>query len=443
MRNLITPGSLAGPLEAAFDRLWPLHRSLAGPGFLASLDILAEIMPLDRLLFPSGSKALDWTVPPEWHPRQAYILTPDGRRIADIGDNNLHLVGYSMPFRGRLSLAELRKHLHSRPDLPQAIPYVTSYYKRVWGFCLPHALLAGLPEGDYEVVVDTELRDGHVVVAETVLPGRETDEVLLSSYLCHPSMANNELSGPLVLAFLHQALSRLPARRFTYRFVLLPESIGSICYLSRRGGHFLEHLAGGLVLTCLGGASELTYKRSRRADGLMDRAATAVLRGHGSPRITRFNPADGSDERQYCSPGFNLPVGSLSRTPYGVYPEYHTSLDNKDIMDFRLLEDSVSRTLEILLALEDNHVPVNLSPYGEPQLGRRSLYPQLSKDTELGAFHQAIMWTLNLADGEHDLLDIAHESGLAPAVLAEAGDALERAGLLRRDPPETRAVRRP
>jgi aminopeptidase-like protein len=430
---MIAKGSLAGPLEETFDRLWPLHRSLAGPGFLESLDILDAIMPHDRLLFPSGSQALDWTVPPEWHPREAYIVTPDGRRIADIRENNLHLVSYSVPFRGRLSLAELKEHLHTRPDLPQAIPYVTSYYNPAWGFCMPHALLETLPEGAYEVVVDTRLAPGNVVVAEAMLPGEEEGEVLLSSYLCHPSMANNELSGPLALVYAYQALSRMPRRRFTYRFALLPESIGSICYLSLRGEHFMRRLTGGLVLTCMGGTRDFSYKLSRRGDSMMDRAAQAVLKARSDSRIVRFNPADGSDERQYCSPGFNLPVGALSRTPYGTYPEYHTSLDNKEIMDFGHMEDSVATVLDILWAMEANHTPINLSPYGEPQLGRRSLYPQLSKDTELSAFHQAIMWVLNLADGKHDLLDIAHESGLAPGLLAQVCGVLEDADLLERE----------
>lgn len=434
---------LAERMEKTFDRLWPLHRSLAGPGFVASLDVLGGIMPHERLLFPTGTQVLDWTVPSEWHPREAYFLAPDGRRCADIRENTLHLLGYSAPFRGRVSLAELREHLHTRPDLPEAVPYATSYYSPRWGFCIPHALLETLPEGDYEVVIDTELVPGHVTVAEAVLPGEGAEEILLSSYLCHPAMANNELSGPLVLSYLYEQVRRLPRRRYTYRFVLLPETIGSICLLSLRGEHLVRHLRAGLMLTCLGDAGAFTYKRSRRGGALVDRAAEAVLAARGPHRLLAFDPADGSDERQYCSPGFNLPVGTLSRSIYGQYREYHTSLDNKAFMDFGSMAQSVAVALEVLQALEANHAPVNLSPRGEPQLGKRNLYPTLSAETSLAQAQQAVMWLLNYGDGEHDLLEISRLSGLSPVLLGHMSEKLQAAGLVRADQARSNAKENP
>lgn len=420
-------------LEAYFDSLWPINRSLAGPGFLASLDILSKLMPHERLLFPSGSQALDWTVPMEWHPRTAYIVTPDGRRIADLAVNNLHLVSYSNPFRGRVALAELKEHLHTRPDLPDAIPFVTAYYKDYWGFCIPHTLFETLTDGEYEVVVDTYFIKGNVVVAEAVLPGSSRQEVLITSYLCHPSLANNELSGPLTLCFLYRLMQARRERHYTYRFVLMPETIGAICYLSMRGEHFRSNLTGGLLLSCLGDKGPLTFKSSRRGDTLMDRTVRTVLAGRGEYKSVPFDPSNGSDERQYCSPGFNLPLCSLSRSIYGMYPEYHTSLDNKSIMNFEALEQSVVTAFEILAALENNCVPVNLAPYGEPQLGRRKLYPDVSSAHELAAQQKAMMWLLNLGDGEHDLISIAERSGLAPGLLEKALLLLEGAQLMRRD----------
>jgi aminopeptidase-like protein len=411
-----TPGEIA----AYFDRLWPILRSITGAGVRETHDILSELVPLNRREIPTGTRVLDWTIPPEWVVREAYVVGPNGERVADVHRNNLHLLNYSVPFRGTLSKDELLAHLHSLPDQPDAIPYVTSYYSPRWGFCIAHRDLERLPEGRYEIVVDTDLVDGSLTISDVVLPGEEPDEVLLSTYTCHPSLASNELSGPLVMAFLYRRLAALPRRRLTYRFVFLPETIGSIAYLA-------EH---GYVVNCIGDDGSFTYKRSRRHDSLADRAALHVLDSRRpDSHIVDFFPDRGSDERQYCSPGFNLPVGSLMRSMYGEYPEYHTSLDNRDLVSFEAMCESIDVYAQILRTLDVNSTFVNLSPYGEPQLGRRGLYETLGTKV-VGATTSAIMWVLSYSDGEHDLLDIADRSGQEIEVLAAAADACVEKGLL-------------
>ncbi len=434
-------------IEEYFDRLWPLLRSLTGAGVRATHDILSEIVPLERVEVPSGTRVFDWTVPKEWVAREAYVRSPDGRRRFELADNNLRLVNYSVPFRGVLSRGEIDSHLHSRPDLPAAIPYITSYYEPRWGFCVSEAERSALPDGNYEVVVDTELTDGALIVSEAVLPGESSREVLISSYTCHPSLANNELSGPLAAAFLYRRLAAWPRRRFTYRFVFTAETIGAIAYLALRGEHLRKHLAAGYVVTCVGLDTHFTYKRSRRGDSFADRAAIAAL-GHCREefKVRDFAPT-GSDERQYCSPGFDLPVGSLMRGVYGEYPEYHTSLDNKALISFRALQESIAAYEAICRTLEgmgesaavagqsprfDRSAAFeNLFPYGEPQLGRRGLYPTLgSADQSVRV--EALMWVLNLSDGRHDLPAIAARSGISIDKLWGAALGAEAKGVLRR-----------
>lgn len=418
----------ASDLEAYFDRLWPLCRSITGRGFRDSLDILSEIMPMERFAFETGRQVFDWTIPREWNVRDAYLIDPDGRKRASFQASNLHLVGYSIPFQGTLPLAELRKHLYSLPDQPRAIPYVTSYYQERWGFCLADEELRGLPDGDYQVVVDTSLEPGALHVAEAVLEGTGPGEVLLSSYLCHPSLANNELSGPLVLAFLYRALAAKPNRRLTYRFALVPETIGSLAYLSLRGEHLKRHMVAGYLITCVGDAGTFTYKSSRRGDSLSDRAARLFLRDLPH-RQESFDPSDGSDDRQYSSPGFNLPIGSLMRTMYGRYPQYHNSLDNKDFMSFEAMLGSVRAYESILDIIDGNGTWMNLSPHGEPQMGRRGLYPTVGQ-VSLDDYVKALMWVLNLSDGDHDLIAIAERSRVPFGTLLSVVGALREKGLL-------------
>ncbi len=424
--------SIAAQIESYFDRLWPLPRSLTGEGVRATHDILGELAPLQRTEVPSGTPVLDWIVPPEWVIHDAYVIDPDGRRILDVGENNLHLVGYSAPFRGVVSRAELDEHLHSLPAQPTAIPYRTSYYAPSWGFCLAHEQRERLAEGDYEVVVDTELRtDGSLTLGDAVLPGEEPDEVLLSTYTCHPSLANNELTGPLVTAFLYQRVAAWPRRRLHYRFVFVPETIGAVAYLARHGDHLRERLVAGYVVTCIGDAGPFTLKRSRRGDTLADRAAEYVLAAEPDSRMVDFFPS-GSDERQYCSPGFNLPVASVMRSMYGTYPEYHTSLDNREFISFPAMAKSVDVYERILRTLDTNVRLVNTSPYAEPQLGRRGLYPSLGASKTADERVTAMLWVLNQSDGDHDLLEIAVRSGLPMEPIVAAADDLIGAGLLER-----------
>jgi aminopeptidase-like protein len=421
---------LASEIAEYFDRLWPLMRSITGKGVRETHDILGELVPLERHEIPSGTKVLDWTVPAEWVVREAYVVEPSGRRLLDIADNTLNVVNYSTSFRGTLSRAELDKHLHSLPDQPDAIPYLTSYYNPYWGFCLPHRLRQSLPEGDYKVVVDTDHIQGSLTISDSVLPGDQPDEVLLSTYTCHPSMANNELSGPLVTAFLYKRLAAWPRRRLTYRFVFLPETIGSITYLSMHGAEFRERLRAGYVLTCIGNDQPFTLKRSRRGDTVADRAAEYILGQREGTRFVDFFPDGGSDERQYCSPGFNLPVASIMRSMYATYPEYHTSLDNKAFVDFDAMADAVLTCEEVMRTIEQTASYRNLLPFGEPQLGRRGLYLGLGAQKTKSDLQSAVMWTLSYSDGANDLLEIARRSGISVARLADAAARLVRAGLI-------------
>lgn len=421
-------------LERTFDDLWPLLRSLTGDGVRASHDILATWLPLTRIEIPSGTTVFDWTVPLEWSVRSAWLRGPDGHVIVDVRENNLHLVNYSVPFTGRVRLAELQEHLYSLPDRPDSVPYVTSYYTPRWGFCLTDRVRQALPEGEYEVVIDTDLAPGSMTLSECILPGETDREVLLSTYTCHPSMANNELSGPLVAAALYQRIRAWRSRRLTYRFVFAPETIGAIAYLWLRGQHLRQHLDAGYVLTCLGDPGPFTYKRSRRGDSLADRAAQSTLASLAGARMLPFEPM-GSDERQYGSPGFDLPVGSLMRTMYGTYPEYHTSDDDKSLLSFEALQGSVDAYEAMCSNLDRGGARwLNRFPYGEPQLGRRGLYPDLTLAGGNVGVASAIFWVLNLSDGEHDLLAVAERSGLPVDVLADAAAKAADAGLLTQVP---------
>jgi aminopeptidase-like protein len=407
------PRVVEAELETYFDRLWPLLRSITGEGVRQTHDILSECVPLQRLEVPSGTQVFDWTVPKEWVVRGAHVLRPDGEKILDVAVNNLHLVNYSAPFRGRVSRSELDQHLHSLPDLPSAIPYVTSYYAPRWGFCIAHEQRQRLPDGDYQVHIDTEFIEGSLTLSEAVLPGESAQEVLISTYTCHPSLANNELSGPLVAAFLYRKLAALPSRRLTYRFLFAPETIGAVTYLSLRGEHLQRQLVAGFVVTCAGDRGPFTYKRSRAGNTLADRAAEYHLRRHVGSGATciPFFPT-GSDERQYCSPGFNLPVGSIMRTMYSKYPEYHTSLDDKSFICFSALRETVDLYFDVCFTLDRNQRYRNLVPHCEPQLGKRGLYPTLGAGRDAAAQVEAVMWLLNLSDGDHDLLAIAERSGV-------------------------------
>lgn len=421
-------------LEAYFDRLWPLLRSITGAGVRETLEILAEILPLQCTEIPSGTRVFDWTVPEEWNCRDAYVLDGDGRKVINVKDNTLHILNYSSGFDGVVGFHELDQHLYSLPDQPDAIPYVTSYYARRWGFCMRHRERERLDRrASYTVHIDAEHVNGSLTVADAVLRGETDREVLISTYVCHPSMANNELSGPLVAAYLFRELQTLRRRRFTYRFVFVPETIGAIAYLSLHGDHLKSTVDAGLVLTCVGDRGPFTYKRSRRGQSLIDRAAENVLgtMAPDSHRVVDFFPA-GSDERQYCSPGFDLPVGSLMRTMYNRFPEYHTSLDNKDFISFDALLESVRIAKAIIESLEGNITYTRPMPHCEIKLDRYGLYSDLSikTDESAGGVGQATRWLLAYADGRHDLIDISNKSGIPVQSLVVCAEHLEALGLV-------------
>ena len=394
-------------LESYFDRLFPLNRSLTGNGVRQSFDILGEIIDFEIKEIPTGTLVFDWSVPKEWNVKQAYILTPNREKIADFSKNNLHLVGYSIPFTGKMTWNQLQNHLHTFPEKPNAIPYVTSYYKESWGFCLTQKQFDDLPRnGEYEIVVDTALCDGSMTVGEAVLKGTSEKEILFTSYCCHPSMANNELSGMLALAFLFKELKKKD-RKYTYRFYLAPETIGAIYNLSIKGNYFKENLIGGIVMTCCGDAGNITLKKSRTPSYLDEVIEYAMHQRKQELRLREFFPM-GSDERQYCSPGFNLPVICLSRTIYGEYPEYHTSLDNKTLMDFSALEDYINLITEAVELIETDKFYTSNMPFGEPQLGKRGLYPTMTTLEARGESLKRRMYLLNYSDGQHSILQIAN-----------------------------------
>lgn len=412
------------------ERLFPICRSLTGDGVRQSLDILRGLIPLTIHEVASGTQAFDWTVPDEWNVRDAFILDPHGRRIVDFKASNLHLMSYSTPFEGELSLQELNQHLHSLPERPNAVPYVTSYYRRRWGFCLSHRQRQALKEGRYYVKVDTTLQPGSLTFADLVIPGETEQEILLSSYLCHPSMANNELSGPLVATFVvRELLARKRRGRFSYRLVLAPETIGTIVYLSRHLEWLQKHVRGGYVLTCVGDRGEFSYLQTRRADQLVDRLTPHVMR-HSTNGFREYSWLErGSDERQYNWPGVDLAIGALMRTKFGTYPEYHASDDDLSILSAETLEQSVQMTLRCLDAFVDNRT-YRCTTRCEPQLGRRGLYPTLSTRAS-GLDARFLLDLLAFSDGTEDLLAIADRLNRPLWDLVPLVRQLEAAGLLR------------
>lgn len=409
--------------------LFPICRSITGDGVRETLQQIRQRVPLAVHEVPSGTQVFDWTVPREWNIRDGWIKNLRGERVVDFQQSNLHVVSYSAPVRRRMPLSELRDHLHVLPDHPQWIPYKTSYYSETWGFCLSAEQLATLTDSEYEVCIDSTLANGHLTYGELYLPGERTDEVLLSCHVCHPSLCNDNLSGVAVAVGLAEWLAALPDRRYSYRLLFIPGTIGSITWLALNQER-LASIRYGLVLTGLGGPGPLVYKRSRHEGAEIDRAATNVLAHAGEGAEIRGFIPYGYDERQYCSPGINLAVGCLSRTPYGEYPEYHTSADNLDFVEPRQLEGSYRACRSILKVLEGNASYLNRNPMCEPQLGRRGLYGSMGGAGEGRARELAMLWTLNLSDGSHSLLDIAERSGMAFESIRDAATLLLQHELL-------------
>jgi aminopeptidase-like protein len=409
------------------SELYPICRSITGNGVRESLHLLQRETPLSLHEVPSGTKVFDWVVPPEWNIRDAFIKNSHGEKIVDFHKSNLHVVNYSLPIRKKMTLAELRPHLFSLPDSPDWIPYRTSYYKESWGFCLAHRQLQTLADGEYEVCIDSTLEPGHLTYGEFLVKGTTDSEVLISAHCCHPSLCNDNLSGMAVAARLAQHLSSRQLR-YSYRFVWVPGTIGSIMWLALNEA-LLPKIKHGLVLSCVGDPGRFTYKRSRFGDAEIDRVTAHVLHHSGREfQLLDFSPI-GYDERQYCSPGINLPVGCFMRTPNGKYPQYHTSADDLSLVKPASLAESLEQLLHIVSALEENRSYVNMNPKCEPQLGRRGLFRQMG-GTKNPAAEEALLWVLNFSDGSHSLLDIATRSGLSLAVLATAAHQLKAIGLL-------------
>jgi aminopeptidase-like protein len=407
--------------------LYPICRSITGDGMRRTLALIQHRIPLQLVEVPTGTPVFDWTVPKEWNIRDAYVKGPDGKRVGDFRQCNLHVLHYSTPVHATMPLSALQPHLFTLPERPDWIPYRTSYYQENWGFCLSHTQMLALEDGVYEVCIDSSLEDGHLTYGEYYVRGRSPDEVLLSCHACHPSLANDNLSGVSVATFLAQLLAGRDLH-YSYRFLFLPGTIGAITWLARNRDT-VRHIRHGLVLTCIGDAGGFHYKKSRRGNAEIDRAAAHVLRhSSDSHDILDFSPY-GYDERQYCSPGFNLPIGCLMRSVWGTFPEYHTSADNLDFIRPPQLAESLRVCTAILDVLERNRRYRNQSPYGEPQLGRRNLYRSTGGDA-IGVDISARLWVLNLSDGEHSLLDIAERSGLPFSAISDAAALLCQNGLL-------------
>ena len=410
--------------------IFPICRSITGSGVRRTLDILRRYVAIERHEIPTGTKVLDWEIPKEWSIRDAYIKGVNGDRLVDFHSSNLHVMSYSVPIRRQMFLAELKPHLFTLPDQPDLIPYRTSYYSEQWGFCLSHRQLAALEAagGEYEVCINSSLEAGALTWGEYLHRGETADEVLLSTHICHPSLANDNCSGLALLAVLARRLQGVRTR-LSYRFVFIPGTIGSIAWLATNQAH-LERIKHGLVVSGVGDAGGPTYKKSRRGDTLIDRAMVHVLKQAGATfNLLEFFPY-GYDERQFCSPGFDLPVGLFQRSQFSTFPEYHTSADNLEFIKPENLASSFNWVVQSLSILDGDRKLINLFPKGEPQLGRRGLYGAIGGEKNAWQLNMAMLWVLNQSDGRNSLLDIAERSGISFETIARMAATLEQHGLL-------------
>jgi aminopeptidase-like protein len=425
-----TPAADSGAeLMRLIEELYPICRSITGDGVRQTLGILSRYVPLTVHEVPTGTQVLDWTVPNEWNIRDAYIADASGRRVVDFRRHNLHVVNYSVPVSAKLSLTELRPHLYTLPDQPDRIPYRTSYYNETWGFCLSQRQLDALPEGTYDVQIDATLQPGSLTYGELAIPGETSEEILISAHVCHPSLADDNLSGLSIATLLARSLMAAGPRRYGLRFVFAPGTIGAITWLARNREPSAR-VRHGLTLTCLGDAHPFTYKKTVFGGAAIDRAVSLVLRTSGLPhQIIEFFPY-GYDERQYNSPGFRIPVGSLMRGRHGQFPEYHTSGDNPSFIAPARLAESLQILGDVIEVLQGDASYVNLEPYAEPQLGKRGLYGAMG-GRNIPDLQLALLWVLNLSDGQHSLVDVAERAGMDFRAVRTAADLLLAHGLLR------------
>jgi len=415
-------------MMALIEELYPILRSVTGEGVRETLAILARFNPIEIHEVPSGSPALDWTVPREWNVGEAWIRDPEGWSIVDLKDSNLHVVGYSVPIRKKMSLGELETHLHSIPERPDWIPWRNTLYEENWGFCLPHSQREALPEGEYEVCIDSRLEDGHLTYGELFLPGEIDQEFLISVHVCHPSLANDNLTGMAVSTAVARRITE-SGHRLGVRFLFVPGTIGSLTWLERNPDA-ASRVIGGLTLTCLGDASPLTYKRTYGGENEIDRVASHVL----GARLEHHEELDfypyGYDERQYNSPGFRMPIGSMMRGRHGQFPEYHTSADNLSFVSGEQLEEAANVVLEIFRTMDQNRLFKNLLPKGEPQLGRRGIYRAIGGHGDPESRQYAMLWLLQMGDGTTTLIDVATRSGISFDEVVGAANILEEHHLI-------------
>ena len=419
-------------LYQLINRLFPICRSITGNGVRQSLEIMQEYLPLRVNEVPTGTAVFDWTIPKEWNINDAYIKNMKGEKLVDFKKSNLHVLNYSLPVKGTFSIKELEQHIFSIPEKPGWIPYHTSYYEEKWGFCLSHSQWQTMQDKEYEVCIDSTLEPGSLTYGEYYLPGQTEEECLFSCHICHPSLCNDNLSGIAVVLFLAKMLSTRK-NRLSYRFLFIPGTIGAIAWLALNENK-LSNIKAGLVASLLGDSSSFTYKKTRNGDALIDKAVIHYLKFSGDDyRLIEFSPY-GYDERQFNSPGINLPVGSLTRSQYGQYPEYHTSADNLELVTQEKLEDSLKAYLSVTYILDNNIVYINQYPKCEPQLGKRGLYQKIGgtneEDKEIR--RMAMLWCLNLSDGKNSLLDIADRAVIPFNVIKEIATILEAEGLLTR-----------
>jgi aminopeptidase-like protein len=419
--QLVTP-NIGHDIFEFVARIFPICRSITGNGVRETLREIGAHIPLEMHEVATGTPVFDWVVPPEWNIRDAYIKDGRGEKILDFSQSNLHVMSYSVPVRARLTLAELKKHLHTLPEQPNLIPYRTSYYTENWGFCMAHCQLESLRDETYEVVIDSTLENGSMTYGEYLHKGVSEDEFLLSAHVCHPSLANDNCSGVALLAHLANRMCGIKTR-YSYRFLFAPGTIGAIAWLARNEDR-CRRIKHGLVVSMVGDGGGPTYKKSRRGNAKIDRAVAHILRHSGlTPTILDFFPY-GYDERQYCSPGFDLPVGLFQRSKFGEIPEYHTSADNLEFISPKHLAQSYRMIAETINIVENDAVCCNLVPKCEPQLGKRGLYGAIGGDKNAAAANMAMLWILNLSDGEHSLLDIAERAGLSFAVIRRTAEHL-------------------